>query len=276
MTRPHGLAALGLVAVATVAWGGASLEHLEKQMAALVNADRAKHGAPPLSYHGGLAAVARAHSQDMKDNGFFTHKSKRTGKVADRVGRAGIPNRGVGENIARAASVAQARTNLMNSPPHRKNLLNEGFSHIGIGIVRSGGTLLVTQVFMYRVPVHDAAAVTRQIVEGIKAARLKKGRRRLVGDERLMRLALEHSQRAERLGKGDHAWLETRVAQVGGRGRWRLRSATYFITDKIEDVIESPAALSSRYEQIGVGVVQTKPISQYAGALWVTLICAMR
>ena len=42
----------------------------------------------------------------MNDHGFFAHESPRTGKVSDRVTKAGIPNRGVAENLAAARDEA--------------------------------------------------------------------------------------------------------------------------------------------------------------------------
>jgi len=106
MIRRSALGCLLLALLAGPAWPApkplSEIEKLERRMADLVNADRAKHKLPPLAYHNGLAAVGRAHSRDMNDHGFFAHESPRTGKVNDRVAKVGIPNRGVAENLAGA------------------------------------------------------------------------------------------------------------------------------------------------------------------------------
>jgi len=47
----------------------------------------------------------------------------------------GITYKTAGENIAGNGSVSGAHTSLMNSPSHKANILNTGFTHVGIGIV---------------------------------------------------------------------------------------------------------------------------------------------
>lgn len=252
-----------------------SIEALEQRMAELVNRDRAEAGVPPLAYHKGLAAVARAHSADMKANRFFAHDSPRTGKVKDRVAAAAIPNRGVGENIARAATVESAQANLMLSQTHKENILRREFTHIGIGLARDDdGLLLCTQVFMKVPPTYDTAEITRQLVEGINKARLAKGLRRLLDDATLAQQATAHSERAARLGKFDPLWLEGELRRRDRR--WRVHQAAYFLTEDLAEVIQSDVALSAVPDHVGVGVVQSAAKSKEAGALWVTLICAQK
>jgi len=255
--------------------GGDPIEALEKQMAALLNRDRATHKLPPLTYHKGLAAVARAHSQDMHDHNFFAHKSKRTGNVDARVARARIPFRAAGENIVRAPNAAAGQKWLMLSKKHRANILSGEFTHLGVGIVRpERGWLICTQVFIRPPPVYDVEAVRKQIVEGINKARLAKGLRRLLADDVLTKQALSHSQRAAKLGRPAPLWLEDKLAREDNR--WRIHQAVYLLTDKPDDAIFSDVALSPRHDHFGVGVVQAPRGGKGAGALWVTLICAQK
>ncbi|GAF74293.1 unnamed protein product, partial [marine sediment metagenome] len=53
------------------------------------------------------------------------------------------------ENIAGNQDIANAQSALMNSPGHRKNILDPGYTHIGIGI-KSGGTYgnMISQMFI--------------------------------------------------------------------------------------------------------------------------------
>jgi len=251
------------------------LEAMGRQMAELVNRDRAEAKAPPLAYHEGLAAVARAHCEDMKSNRFFAHDSPRTGSVQDRVAGAGIPHRGVAENLARAQTVEMAERNLMLSPKHKENILSRDFTHIGVGFLRGDdGWLYCTQVFLRRPPARDVEAVRAQIVEGVNKARLAKGLRRLLPDETLDAQALAHSERAAKLGKADPLWLD---AELNRRDkRWRLHIAAYFLTDDPEQAINSDVALSRSADHFGVGVVQSPLNSKAAGALWITLLCAQK
>jgi uncharacterized protein YkwD len=128
----------------------------EARMLALVNRDRAAHSLPPLAPADDVAAVARAHSREMRDTGVVAHVSPMTGSAADRVRAAGIRTPVVLENIARAYGVAEAQSGLMNSPGHRANILSPEATHVGVGIVLGEEVagrreLFVTQVFT-RVP----------------------------------------------------------------------------------------------------------------------------
>jgi uncharacterized protein YkwD len=71
----------------------------EEQVLALVNAQRAAVGCGALAGDASLASVARAHSADMRDRGFFDHVNPDGLDPFDRAERAGLSARG--ENIAR-------------------------------------------------------------------------------------------------------------------------------------------------------------------------------
>jgi uncharacterized protein YkwD len=46
----------------------------------------------------------------------------------------GITYKSAAENIAKTSSVDRAHTGFMNSEGHRQNILNPGYTHIGVGI----------------------------------------------------------------------------------------------------------------------------------------------
>jgi uncharacterized protein YkwD len=134
---------------------------LERQMWALVNQDRldpdtaAETGgrAQPLRWNENLAAVARAHSRDMLEQGYFDHVDPEGRNVSTRVDAAGIPWRAAGENIAIYGTILGAEGAFMNEPRfqhnHRFNILNPNFTDVGIGIVQgANGSLYVTQDFV--------------------------------------------------------------------------------------------------------------------------------
>jgi uncharacterized protein YkwD len=107
---------------------------VEGQLLALLNSTRLKANLRPLVADDALAAVARAHSQDMVDHGFFGHVSPETGTTDDRVRQAHLGRLGAyGENLVLGASADDAHGQLMNSPGHRDNMLRKQFTHVGIG-----------------------------------------------------------------------------------------------------------------------------------------------
>ncbi|MGY1988303.1 CAP domain-containing protein [Blastococcus sp. SYSU DS0669] len=119
---------------------------MEGEVLALVNAERAKAGCGPVGGDAGLASVARAHSADMRDRGFFDHVNPDGVGPFDRADRAGVSARA--ENIARGQSgPAAVMTSWMNSPGHRANILNCGLTRLGVGVATGSGGPWWTQLF---------------------------------------------------------------------------------------------------------------------------------
>lgn len=110
----------------------------EKKMLDLINQERAKVGLQPVIWDESLAVVARAHSTDMFNNGYFGHQNLSGKSPFDRMTASGISYKAAGENLAFAANVALAHNGLMNSPGHRANILSKNFGHVGIGIIDGG------------------------------------------------------------------------------------------------------------------------------------------
>ena len=98
----------------------------ESRLLELVNRDRRAAHLPPVSLDAALTAVARAHSQDMADQGFVGHVSPTTGNALDRVRRLGIQPTLLLENVGRAYSPDEAEAGLMQSPGHRANIFVPG------------------------------------------------------------------------------------------------------------------------------------------------------
>ena len=104
-----------------------------------------------------LAKVARSHSRDMAERGYFEHVSPEGRDVAERALRAGIRYRRIGENIAfNLGARRPARTAMegwMESKGHRDNILEGRYTRTGVGVALSaGGGLYFTQVFLLPVP----------------------------------------------------------------------------------------------------------------------------
>jgi uncharacterized protein YkwD len=108
----------------------------ERQLLDLTNVIRYRYKLPPLAWHQPAAQVARSHSQDMENSGYFNHVSSTTGlDPFQRLKKAGITYQMAGENIAAGFPDAiEAHENWMNSPGHRKNLLEKGFTRLGVGV----------------------------------------------------------------------------------------------------------------------------------------------
>ncbi|RDU36803.1 hypothetical protein DRW41_12200 [Neobacillus piezotolerans] len=112
---------------------------VEQQVITLTNQERAKHGLKALAHDWELSRVARYKSVDMRDKGYFSHTSPTYGSPFTMMKNFGIAYRSAGENIAAgqttAAEVVRA---WMNSQGHRENILNRGYTHIGVGYAAGG------------------------------------------------------------------------------------------------------------------------------------------
>lgn len=110
----------------------------ERQMLELVNIERTKVGLKALEWNEATAEVARSHSKDMFEKGYFSHQNPAGQSPFDRLEKAGIKFGAAGENIAYASTVELAHNGLMRSPGHRANILSADFKRVGIGVVDGG------------------------------------------------------------------------------------------------------------------------------------------
>ncbi|RQD74677.1 MAG: LysM peptidoglycan-binding domain-containing protein [Candidatus Syntrophonatronum acetioxidans] len=123
----------------------------EQVMLDLVNQERTNRGLTPLKIDRKLVELARMKSQDMVDLGYFSHQSPTYGSPFDMMREAGVSYIRAGENLAGSPQVERAHTSLMNSPGHRANILNQSYTHIGIGIVEgSRYGKIYTQLFIQK------------------------------------------------------------------------------------------------------------------------------
>lgn len=115
------------------------------------NRIRRKAGLPPLHRDPKLDRIADGHTRDMAAARFFAHHSPTRGSTHDRMRRAGFPFQRYGENIGRARSSEEIHTLWLRSPGHRANLLDPGFTHIGLGVTTDSSSappvIIATQVF---------------------------------------------------------------------------------------------------------------------------------
>lgn len=125
----------------------ATISELEQGMLDLVNQERQAQGLQAVVWSDELSNVAQGHSNDMVSRGFFDHVNPDGESPDDRRLEGGITTL-VGENLAKAPSLASAHEGLMNSPPHRANILNPEWERLGIGVAKDAdGYLLFTQLF---------------------------------------------------------------------------------------------------------------------------------
>jgi len=137
----------------------------EALIAERINGERAKFapGAPPLMPDIDLTRIAQRRSCDMaRGMSDFSHTNAQGNFIAGDMARARFgPYGAVGENIMEMSGTVQlgrlpfgpeqfageAVEGWMESPGHRKNILNPRYDTSGIGVAMVGGQAFATQVF---------------------------------------------------------------------------------------------------------------------------------
>ncbi|MEO7804017.1 MAG: CvpA family protein [Actinomycetota bacterium] len=119
----------------------------EKAILDLVNKERAERGLGVLKAHEPIRRVARSHSADMYQRGYFAHNNPDGKDPFDRMAVGGVTFSFAGENLALAPTITLVHQGLMNSPKHKANILKPEFTDLGIGIYKGPYGLMVTQNF---------------------------------------------------------------------------------------------------------------------------------
>ena len=120
------------------------------------NEARLQNGLPPLAWDPLLCRMARMHSEDMAQRGYFAHETPEGLEPKDRGRALGILHfRVLAENIAYNKGFADpgafAVERWMTSGGHRANILYIGFQASAIGsYVAADGSVYLTQVFITR------------------------------------------------------------------------------------------------------------------------------
>jgi len=129
------------------------IESLEQQCVEEVNRVRRRSKLPLLSFSEELLPVAREYSRRMAEQNFFSHSDPDGRTVRERVDEADIRWRMIGENLAYSNGyvnpVAASLHGWMESPGHRRNILEPDFNLTAVGAwIASDGTVYFTEIFL--------------------------------------------------------------------------------------------------------------------------------
>lgn len=134
------------------------LSGAEGALLELHNEIRAENGAPELFYQQDLAQAAGRHSEDMLGRDYFAHASSNGRKPADQMLAAGYTSWRVAENLYKVEgagaepefdAIESVAEGWMESPGHRKNLLNPELRKVGVGVASGGITGTSEETALY-------------------------------------------------------------------------------------------------------------------------------
>lgn len=225
----------------------------------LLNTDRTNFGLPALAHDPALSAIARAHSNDMRDNRFFGHHSPTTGLAGKRLEAAGYRSISHAENLAQNDSLTAAEASLMGSVGHRANILGAGFTVAGVGLaMRKKGKAtewFVTQLFAKPVSAVEPDRVASDLLATINQQRQAAGDKALSFDASLSAAAQRGADRASR---GSLDGLARSVLDDARRHLPRGGSVSAQTLYDLAKLAAPPLSLESKWRRVGIGVAQSE------------------
>ncbi len=169
---------------------------LEHELLTLTNRHRMEQGLQALSPDETLVRIAREHSVGMARQGFISHDQP-AGNLQARMDKGGYLYEIARENVASASTITYAQKALMESSPHRNNILASDVDRVGIGIVRCtsicGRQLYITEIFANPREEFQPAAVKRELFSRVDDLR-QNGAGTLLPDPMLEKLASDSVQ----------------------------------------------------------------------------------
>jgi len=170
-----------LVVVAMAAMGAGqsramSAADAETEIVRLVNRERHARGLATLVIDEKLRLAARKHSQRMASAGAVEHQFAGEAKLELRLEERGLRFDVSGENVALAGDAAEVHKALMHSPGHRANILDGEYKSIGVGVVRSGDGIYVTQDFAALLPEVSVAEAEERVGASLNRMRQAVGK----------------------------------------------------------------------------------------------------
>jgi uncharacterized protein YkwD len=111
------------------------------------NRERTGRGLSPLRWDAQLAAAARQHASLMARQNGLSHQFPGEPEPTARARQAGARFSTLAENVAEGPDAEEIHAGWMQSPPHRRNLLDPQLNAVGIAVVDRDGELFAAQDF---------------------------------------------------------------------------------------------------------------------------------
>src|SRR5699024_7739826 len=108
---------------------------MEQQINEMTNVLRYSFDLPLLSPHEEVRDVARTHSKDMYEQNYFAHERPNGDGLKVRLDEGNIYFDAAGEDVAaEQADDMSPMVSWFNSVGHREGLLNDQYTHLGVGV----------------------------------------------------------------------------------------------------------------------------------------------
>lgn len=143
----------------------------ERELFDLLNRERAAQNLSALKWDDALFKAARQHALLMLNLNSLKHQLPGEPALDERLAAVGARFSFIAENIASGSSAQTIHNGWMNSPGHRKNILNPHVTDVGIAAVRGVGGLFAVQDFSQSFSKLTVEQQEKQIISLLTAKR---------------------------------------------------------------------------------------------------------
>src|SRR5713226_9497942 len=177
------LAAAFLFCFSACAYAQLQRNDSERQLFEALNRERTAQDLPPLQWDNALFKAARRHALLMLNLNRLEHQLPGESGLEGRLSEAGARFSVIAENIAIGSNPRIIHAGWMNSPGHRKNILDSRLTSVGIAAVHGPGGLFAVQDFSQLVPnlsveQQEQKVITLLIAQGFRSANATDGARK--------------------------------------------------------------------------------------------------
>jgi hypothetical protein len=140
------------------------LSENERALFDAANRERGAKSLPALQWDEALAVAARKHANRMAFYNLVEHQLSGEPDLEARLALAGARFSIIPENIAVASNPETIHAGWMDSPGHRRNILNPNLTAVGIAAVRGSGGLFAVQDFSLPVTVLSTEQQEKKVI----------------------------------------------------------------------------------------------------------------
>lgn len=239
-----------------------SASDAERHLFALINAERASAGLPPLAWNGRLALNARERSTAMSRAA--APDSAIPAETDDHVRQVHLATTVFVENVARAPTLDDADRAWMANSRQRANILSTGVNQVGVGVTVDDHATFAAEVFIHLGPKIDPIRIARSLRDSLPTS--------VKSDTELTSIAQEFADGLAAGSSSDQVWPSVRSRIVGVERRYVKIHHTITAVADVANVDAKALLGGFPADDVGVGVAQGTHPELGDGAVWIVVM----
>jgi uncharacterized protein YkwD len=254
-------------------------EQAETAMVGFINKDRSRFRVPPVKQNPLLSRIARRYSQEMCDGKFLAHVTPEGEDLKERLATTGILYQQALENVSVGYTIAGIEAGLMNSPGHRRNILDRSVNQVGVGVVwttlESPARAYVTQLFVKTFEKLDPMKDRQTAITEINRRRITQGLKPLTDNSQADMIAEEHCQSlvnkdTTALGDEEESAILLKLRRYGIT--YRYGAVLIKQVGNLDQLYNTEILYDSTYTWMGMGLCQGEAVDEMTPWVWATIL----